>query len=321
MKPLIEWIQTGLKKRKVKIFLIFLLCASLAWFINKLSQTYTSNTTFLVTYVNIPQEFLLANTPKKELQVRLTAAGFQFLGYHLKPKEITLDVSKMMHKDSNYFLTSDQIRIQLEAQLNNYSTLTDFDSDVIYFDFTSLKSKIIPVKAIVDFTYAANHILDGKIAVVPDSIQITGPKSQIDTIHIIETEVLKLGDLNNSFSNQVLLKLPRELNGIKFSDNSVTISGKVLKFSEQIIDVPVTVINLPKDVKVRTFPEIVQVRCQGTLSDLKELEVEDFAVVADYSKVSQETDNRLSITLVRYPRTLNNALINTNEIEFILRRE
>lgn len=321
MKSPLEWIQTGLKKRKVKVFLIFLLCASLAWFINKLSQTYTSNTTFHVTYVNIPQELLLANTPKKEIQVRLTAAGFQFLGYHLKPKQITLDVSKMMHKDSNYYLTSDQIRIQLEDQLNNYSTLTDFDSDIIYFDFTSLESKKVPVKPAVNFSYIANHILEGKINVVPDSILLTGPKSQIDTIHVLETEVLRLTDLSSSFSTQVLLKLSTDLNGTKFSNKSVVISGEVVKFSEQVIEVPVTVINLLDGVKVRTFPEIVQVRCQGTLSDLKELEVEDFAVVADYLKVSKETENRLSITLERYPRMLNNAIISTNEIEFILRRE
>ena len=321
MKLLIEWIKTGLKKRKVKVFLIFLLCASLAWFINKLSQTYTSNTTFHISYVNIPPQLLLANTPKKEIQVRLTAAGFQFLGYHLKPKHITLDLSKRMHKDSNYYLTSDQIRIQLEDQLNNYSTLTDFDSDIIYFDFTSLKSKKIPIKTVLDFTYATNHILEGTITVVPDSILITGPKSQIDTIDVIETEVLQLKNLSTSFSNQVALKLPSNLNGTKFSNESVTISGEIVKFSEQVVEVPVTVINVPEGIKVRTFPEIVEVRCQGTLEHLKEIEIEEFSVIADYSKVSKETDNRLSITLERYPRTLNNAMINTNEIEFIIRRE
>lgn len=317
----IEWIQTGLKKRKVKVFLIFLLCASLAWFINKLSQTYTGNTTFHITYINIPTKFLFANTPKKELRVRLTAAGFQFLGYHLKPKHMTLDVSKMMQKDSTYYLTSDQIRIQLEDQLNNYSTLKDFDSDIIYFDFTTLESKKVATAAVVDLTFAANHILEGKIAVIPDSIQITGPKSYIDTINVIETTLFKLDDLSESFSKKVSLQLPKEFKGTTFSDKSVTISGKVVKFSEQVIEVPVTVINLPKDVKVRTFPEIVEVRCQGTLNHLKELEAKDFTVVADYSQVTEDTDNRLSIILERYPKTLNNASIDTNEIEFILRRE
>jgi hypothetical protein len=321
MVRLIEWIRTGLKKRKVKVFLLFLLCASLAWFINKLSQTYTSNTTFTITYTNIPSEFLLANTPKKELQVRLKAAGFQFLGYHLKPKEIKLDVSKVMHKDDSYYLTSDQIRIQLEAQLNNYSTLTDFDSDIIYFDFTSLKTKKVPVRANVELTFAANHILEGQILLQPDSIQISGPKSQIDTINIIETELLNINDLNNSFSNEVALKLPKQLNGTKFSNNFVRVIGNVVKFSELVIEVPVTVINLPPDVKVRTFPEIVEVRCQGTLERLKELEAKDFEVVADYSNVSSETGNRLSVRLTQYPKTLNNAMIDTNEIEFILRRE
>lgn len=321
MERQLEWIRTGLKKRKVKVFLIFLLCASLAWLINKLSQTYTSNTTFNITYVNIPSEFLLANTPKKELQVRLKAVGFQFLGYHLKPKEIQLDVSKVMHKDESYYLTSDQIRIQLEAQLNNYSTLTDFDSDVIYFDFTSLKSKKVPVRVMIELTFAANHILEGQMLLQPDSIQISGPKSQIDTINVIETELLKIDDLNNSFSNDVALKLSKQLNGITLSNNFVRVIGNVVKFSELVIEVPVTVINLPPGIKVRTFPEIVEVRCQGTLERLKELEAKDFEVVADYLNVSSETGNRLSVRLKQFPNTLNNAMINTNEIEFILRRE
>jgi len=271
--------------------------------------------------VNIPSDFLLANTPKEELQVRLKAVGFQFLGYHLKQKTIQLDVSKVMHKDESYYLTSDQIRIQLEAQLNNYSTLTDFESDFIYFDFTSLETKKVSVRTLVDLSFAANHMLEGSITVSPDTIQISGPKSQIDSIDIIETEVLKLDNLNDSFSKEVVLQLPKSLNGTSFANNVVRISGKVVKFSEQVIEVPVTVINLPEDVKVRTFPEIVEVRCQGTLEHLKELEAADFVVEADYSKVSEVTGNRLSIKLESYPRTLNNAMISINEVEFILRRE
>ncbi len=321
MKALLEWIKTGLKKRKAKVFLLFLICATLAWLINRLSQSYTSNTTFQVTYVNIPQEFILANTPKKELEVRLNAVGFQFLGYGLQAKEIKLDVSKVMHKDSTYFLTEDQLRIQLEAQLNNNSTLVDFDSDPIYFDFTSLESKKVAVNALVELTFANNHALEGTLTISPDSIIVSGPKSQIDTIKHIKTQPLRLTDLNSSFSAEVALRLPKELNGTKFSSQVTTISGTVVKFSEKVMEVPVTVVNLPNGVKVRTFPEMVEVRCQGMLDDLKELEADNFSVVADYVNVSQETGNKLPITLQRYPKTLYNAFLGTNEIEFILRRE
>ncbi|MEP2239793.1 MAG: CdaR family protein [Maribacter sp.] len=321
MERLIEWIKTGLKKRNVKVFLVFLLCASLAWLINKLSLTYTSNITFQIEYINIPEEFLLANTPKDEIQVRLQAAGFQFLGYELKPKHIQLDVSKVIHKDDTYYLTEDQIKIQLESQLNNYSTLMDFESDAIYFDFTSLDVKKVPVKALLDITFASNYIIEGEIKVQPDSIQISGPKSQIDSIKQIRTALFKSDYINTSFSNEIDLQLPKQLKGTTFSNKTVMISGKVVKFSEQVIQVPVHVINLPENIKVRTFPEIVEVRCQGTLEHLKELEAEDFSVEADYSKVTKETDNRLSVKLVEYPRTLNNAVISTNEVEFILRRE
>lgn len=321
MERLLEWIKTGLKKRKVKIFLVFLLCASLAWLINKLSLTYTSNTSFKVEYVNIPDDFLLATSPKDEIAVRLKAVGFQFLGYELKPKHIQLDVSKVMFKNDRYYLTSDQIRIQLEAQLSNSSALVDFESEVIYFDFTSLETKKIPVEAALQLGFAANHILDGKITVDPDSIQVSGPKSQIDSIKVVRTSNITKNNLSNSFTEEVALNLPKGLEGTSFSDQKVMVSGKVIKFSEKVVEVPVNVVNLPSNVQVRTFPEVVEVRCQGTIEHLKELEKEDFVVEADYEKATKETGNRLSVKLVQYPKTLHNVVINVNEVEFILRRE
>lgn len=321
MERLLEWIKTGLKKRKVKIFLIFLLCASLAWLINKLSLTYTSNTSFKVEYINIPDDFLLATSPKDEIAVRLKAVGFQFLGYELKPKHIQLDVSKVMYDNDRYYLTSDQIRIQLEAQLSNSSALVDFESDAIYFDFTSLETKKIPVEAVLQLDFSANHILEGDIKVDPDSIQVSGPKSQIDSVSVVRSMKVIKDNLNNSFVEEVDLNLPKNLNGTSFSDHKVQISGKVVKFSEKVLAVPVQVINLPDNVQVRTFPEVVEVRCQGTLDHLKELEEEDFVVEADYAKTNKETGNRLSIQLVQYPRTLHNVVLSVNEVEFILRRE
>ncbi|MBU2902498.1 hypothetical protein [Maribacter dokdonensis] len=321
MERLLEWIKTGLKKRKVKIFLIFLLCASLAWLINKLSLTYTSNTSFKVEYINIPDDFLLATSPKDEIAVRLKAVGFQFLGYELKPKHIQLDVSKVMYDNDRYYLTSDQIRIQLEAQLSNSSALVDFESDAIYFDFTSLETKKIPVEAVLQLDFSANHILEGEIKVDPDSIQVSGPKSQIDSIRVVRSMKVVKDNLNNSFVEDVDLNLPKNLNGTSFSDHKVQISGKVVKFSEKVLAVPVQVINLPDNVQVRTFPEVVEVRCQGTLDHLKELEEEDFVVEADYAKTNKETGNRLSIQLVQYPKTLHNVVLSVNEVEFILRRE
>ncbi|WP_116769248.1 CdaR family protein [Maribacter litoralis] len=321
MERLLEWIKTGLKKRKVKIFLVFLLCASLAWLINKLSLTYTSNTSFKVEYVNIPDDFLLATSPKDEIAVRLKAVGFQFLGYELKPKHIQLDVSKVMFENDRYYLTSDQIRIQLEAQLSNSSALVDFESEAIYFDFTSLETKKIPVEAALQLGFATNHKLDGKITVDPDSIQVSGPKSQIDSIKVVRTSNITKNNLSNSFTEEVALNLPKGLEGTSFSDQKVMVSGKVIKFSEKVVEVPVNVVNLPSNVQVRTFPEIVEVRCQGTIEHLKELEKEDFVVEADYEKATKETGNRLSVKLVQYPKTLHNVVINVNEVEFILRRE
>ncbi len=321
MKAVIEWIKTGLKKRKVKVFLVFILCATLAWLINNLSRTYTSNTFFDITYVNIPKDVILANTPKDKIQVRLKAVGFQFLGFGFKSKQIKLDVSKVLRTDSANRLTEEQIKIQLEAQLPNNSTLVDFDRDPITFEFTSLASVKVPVKHRLSLSFEKNYILEGEVQSLPDSITITGPKSQIDTIKRVFTESKKVTNLSTNFSVDVPLVLVNFGDHIKFSQETINLSGAVVKFSEKVIEVPVNVINLPEGAQVRTFPEVVNVRAQGTLEKLKDLSADQFIVEADYTKASTENGNRLPLSLVRFPQNLNNATIDINEIEFILRRE
>lgn len=321
MKAVIEWIKTGLKKRKVKVFLVFLLCATLAWLINNLSRTYTSNTFFDITYVNIPKDVILANTPKDKIQVRLKAVGFQFLGYGFKSKQIKLDVAKVLRTDSTNRLTADQIKIQLESQLPNNSTLVDFDGDPITFVFTSLESVKVPVKSRLNLSFEKNFILEGEVRSSPDTITITGPKSQIDTIKRVFTVPQNLTNLASDFSVDVPLELSNYGEHIKFSAETIQLSGSVVKFSEKVIEVPVNVINLPEGVQVRTFPEVVHIRAQGTLEKLKDLSADQFLVEADYNKVSSENGNRLPLSLVRFPKELNDATIDINEIEFILRRE
>ncbi|MFT5738230.1 MAG: hypothetical protein ACI9SG_002582, partial [Maribacter sp.] len=87
---IIERIKTGLKKRKVKVFLLFLVFSGLAWLINNLSQSFVSNTMFMLEYVNTPQELLLNKNPRATINVRLKAVGFQFVGFEIRKRKVQI---------------------------------------------------------------------------------------------------------------------------------------------------------------------------------------------------------------------------------------
>ncbi len=318
---IIERIRSGLKKRKVKVFLIILLFSSLAWFINNLSQSYNSTTYFELEYVNTPKELLLTTEPRKIIQVKLRALGFQFLGFELRKKKVSVNMSQVQQKDSIYYISPNVYQSQIERQLPNSMTLLEMEQDTLFFDFTTLITKEVPVIPRVDFSLKANYMLDDSIKIDPPTIKVTGPKRDIDTITGVRTAYLDLKNIEQDFSKDVALIKSKSLATTSFSVGRVLISGKVFRFSEKIIEVPVNVMNLPSDVQVRTFPDSVQVVCQGKLEDIKELEPSSFEVVADYENVLGSENNMLPIQLKNYPKNINNARLLTDEIEFILRRE
>ena len=83
-------------KRKINIFLIFLLCSFLAWLVSRLSETYVDRTTFDLEYINIPDSLLLGDNSLKNVDVRLRASGFQFLGYYYNGKKIEIPYAKWL---------------------------------------------------------------------------------------------------------------------------------------------------------------------------------------------------------------------------------
>lgn len=318
---IIERIKAGLKKRKVKVFLIFLALSTLAWLINNLSQTYVSTTTFYIDYKNTPENYILEKQPKEQIDVQIKAVGFQFLGFGIRKKRIQIDLSKAKRKDSLFYVPFDDFENQIALQISRNMELLSLDRDTIFMDFMEVVSKQVPVVTRINFSLAKNYMLDGNMVVSPKSITIKGPKNQIDTIERVRTAHLELLEMETDFTKKIALVRPKGLNKTVFEPNIVTITGKVHRFSEKVLSIPVTMINVPDSIKVRMFPDRVDVVCQGKLEDLKSLKPSDFIISADYQDTKSSDDNKRAISITKAPKKVSNVSVDVQEVEFILRRE
>ncbi|MDV7138619.1 CdaR family protein [Maribacter sp. TH_r10] len=317
---MIPKIKNILKRRKAKMFLMFLFCSSLIWFLNNLSETYTSNATFELKFENIPDSLLLTKVSKKNVDVKVQANGFQFLGFNFKHKEVIVDVSAVSHLKGRYFIPQNVYRKQIDKQLRSM-TLLDIDKDTLYFEFTRLGSKVVPVESKLNITLLQNHILNEKLIIEPSEIKISGPLNVIDTLDMVNTVTMDLLDLSSDFSQEVALYKKPEWTNISFSKNSVLVKGKVDRFSEKIIEVPIKVINLPDRYEIRTFPDKVGVLCKGTLDELKQLHSTDFEVIADYDTIKDNVSKMIVLQLHKKPENLQSAELNENQVEFILKKQ
>ena len=318
---ILERIKIGVKKRKFRVFLVFLFFSTLAWLINNLSQSFVSTTNFEIEYVNIPDAFLLSEIPKSQLDVKLKAVGFQFLGFGIKKKVVQLDLSKANKKGALYYIAQETYRRQIENQLPKTMTLLELETDTIFLDFTKVITKEVPVVPRINFSLAKNYTLEEKITVSPSTIKIKGPKEQIDTIAQVRTAYLDMPNVDEDFTVTTVVLKSRELNKTTFVPNAVEVSGKVYRFAEKEISVPVTMVNVPEGTKVRMFPDAVTILCQGKIEDLKSLDPTEFIVTADYLNLKGNNQSRLPIALTAAPEGISNASLSTDEIEFILRVE
>jgi len=318
---MIKKIKKILSGRKVRIFTLFLLCSGLAWLISNLGETYSGTTTFDFTYTHAPDSLLLVNTSKGTITAKLQASGFQFLGFNFRKQQVPIDLSKVKQKGTVHYITHNDYRLQLEQKLPNAIQLVEIlDKDTLFFNFFEVYTKTVKVFPKFRINLAQNHLLDGTLTLVPETIQITGPKNEIDTIINIWTKEQRSEALTSNFSKTLKIDKPVALKNTKFSADEIVVSGSVSRFSERILNVPVVVVNLPEDLEIRTFPTTVPVLCQAKLEELKNLQTTDFVVSVNYEEINTSA-NVLNVSLQRQPINIHSARLLKTQVEYILKKE
>lgn len=315
-------IKKSFQKRKVKIFLVFLLFSSVAWFITRLSENTTGSAVFNVEYIHIPDSLQFVGASKNEIEVQLKASGFTFLRFMLKNKNVRIDVSKVELNNNVYAVSTSAYEKQIKDQLPKSMELIKIDEgEAIVLELFSIASKKVPVISRLNINLEQNFILDSTLRIRPDSILLKGPIDELNKISGIKTEEKTIVDVNANFTEYLTLQIPENKNNLSFSAKNVTVSGTVVRFSEKIITVPITVMNIPEEFTIKVFPNEVEVLCKGKIDDLVALESFDFEVIADYNSLQDNGQQNLTIELRRFPETLKSAQLMVHEITFILKRK
>ncbi|WP_228235780.1 YbbR-like domain-containing protein [Allomuricauda sp. M10] len=314
---MVKKVLKGLNQKKAKVFSLFLLCSFLAWFISNLSDTYESRSDFLVNYRNLPDTLLQGKNSNEHLEVKLRTSGFQFLYYNFFKKRVDINVSQAVYRNGRYVIPEDELKEQLDQQLSQNISLLDVNQNQLVLDLYQVASRKIPIVPKMDLQLEQNYILDGKLILIPDSVTVKGPNSEIDTIKEIRTSPIKLANVSDSFEREAVLVFPKGLENSVFSDARVSILGKVDKFSEKVFEVPVQVLNVPEGFHVKTFPSTVTVLCKASIERLKSLSAADFAVESDYEK-SKGNDNTLFLTIAKRPENAYDVRLQQTSVNFVL---
>ncbi|MBU3013005.1 YbbR-like domain-containing protein [Polaribacter vadi] len=308
-------------KKIPKTFITFLIISSLIWLLITFSKEYKSVLTFAVNYTNIAQDKLLQETPIKEIDIAVKATGFKILRSKIRNKIIDLDASVLKRKKNSkfYFLPQNQT-LKIQKQLISGVELQKIIQDTIYLNLGVLTSKKVALQPELDIKYHIGYDLLGEISYQPDSIVISGPKSQLKNINHLKLSKLVLNDVKADFSKEVKILNPEKQKKLKYKVLKATISGKVDKFTEGKLQVPFDIINLPANTNLTTLTENIEVVFVVALSNFTKVSKASFKIECDYSISEKNNLGYLIPKVITKPDFLKNIKITPTKIDFLIQK-
>jgi hypothetical protein len=316
IKKLKSEILTSFKNKRINVFFLFLLSAFIILLFTKLSKQYTNTLAFQIEKVNVPHENIILNDSIR-LNITLKTHGFKWLKYYVSQPKVKIDFSKDVYKKEGVFVWNKSKAYLNNTQFDKQVELLNIAPDTLNFRYGINLVKKVPVKINTTVNYSPGYNITDSLVSEPDSIVVVGPNILVSSIDFLETENVTFNNVKLDLSEKVKLKLPENKSDLKFSRNDILLKAKVEKFTEGTLNIPVTVINLPKDIALKYFPKTVNVSFYVSLTNYSSIANKDFKVVCDYNKTG-DNQSFLIPEFAKIPENVKNVKISQQHIEFII---
>ncbi len=308
----------SIKNKRINVFFLFLVMAFIILIISKLSKSYTNTIAFKIEKINVPDEKVILNNSDSILNITLNTHGFKWLDYYFKSPKITIDFSEDVTLGHSKFIwTKANTRLFSNTEFTKQVKIINIYPDSLFFNFDVNSVKKIPVKLRENISFSPGFDSFDGFTITPDSIKIIGPKHVIDTIGHIETEAVILKGVKTDIHETIKLDLPIKNDNIRFSSKSVDLSASVERFTEGVMKIPITIVNVPKELKIKYFPKEVTITFYTSLDHFKMVKPMDFKIICDYNMLNTESSFFIA-ELVKTSKYVKSVKINNQHIEFII---
>jgi hypothetical protein len=297
-------------------FLFFLTLSSAFWFVHALGKERETTIVVPVRYVGIPINVAVTNSPPSEITLNIKDQGLRLFDYsnnHITP--LTIDLSRVFYQKGEILITPDLLSGRIRRYLKPTTTILDTHPDSILIQYEKLSVKALPIKLHSKIELANQYMLSNDIQLDPTIVTVFGPKQIIDTMKFVNTEYLNLKNLNDTSYYSCNLK-PIKL--VRFSVRQTKVSIFVEPFTERKVQIPITAINCPQKMTIRTFPAFVSATYTVGLSQFYTLSPTDIQVFLDYDDLKQSKQSKQILKIKNNTTHISNIRIYPSEVEFIL---
>ena len=294
-------------------FLIFLLISILFSTIVKLTKVHTKSISYKINLTDIPDDKIITNQSVDSIKITVSSFGFDFVKYYLSDQAINISSKDIFDNSKSYVIT----QLNSYSQIDNFITpkfeLISINIDSLFFNYDRLKTKNVPVVLNSSINFSQGFDYFENFTIIPDSISVIGPELVLESINTITTKKLILDNLKSSINENLLLDI--QYTNLKYSNKSVKLFIDVEKSTESILDIPVSIINVPKDIKLNYYPKMIKISFTVSLDNYQKYSSKDFKIICDFNQIS--LDGKLTPKVINQPNLIKNLRLINNEIQYV----
>ncbi len=310
-------IKNLLISRDSLIFLLFLALSGAFWFVQSLDKQRETTLKIPVDYMGIPEDVELENKLPDRIEIKVRDEGLNLIKYNSRNiVPLALDLERVYFAKGKIEITTDQLKNRISRYVLPTTAVLEIKPDSIVVMYHKLSSVTLPIRLKGNVKLSPQYILSDSVQIEPSSVRIFGPKNLVDTMTAVYTDKLDLKSLSDTTFAKVKLEKPRK--GIKYAFDDVNVGIFVEMFTENKIELPVTVINAPENMTVRVFPPAVNVIYNVGLSNFNRVRPNDIKVIFDYTEAKALEKRRYKLQVVQDSRYISNLRISPERVEFLL---
>ena len=296
------------------MFISFVFISCVIWFFAKFSREYQEEIKMKIEIVDIPTSIIISSASDLFLNLNLKATGFQFLYYYFLDNTIKISFQNAIYKNNIGYLEIASEFNRLQDQLLGDTQILSFFPSKIEINYKPEFSKKVPI-LIPKFNLDVGYSIT-KINLTPDSIIVTGLEDVLADINHIDLNYKDKSPIKSNFIEKIPIKLKD--NELNYNYTEVNVEVLVNLFSEKTINIPISVLNSPKNTVLKLFPSQVELVFSSSINNLKNIQLSDFKVGFNYDSIDKEK-NIAEISLLKSPLGLDNVRLNPQDVFFLIR--
>lgn len=306
--------------------MVCILVAAFLWLLTSLTRPYKVYVDFDLQFNNVARLGIKESNLPDKVTVELEDYGYNIVGYRYRNKSHTIYIDfndyrifKNIKRNESFILLNNHPEL-ISHQLSNEVKVIKIDPDTIFISNVEREGKKVPVYFSSNLLFEKQFMQSAVVKIIPDSVTISGPKSVLNKIDSVSTEMLERDKVSESFEERVKISRNGMGQEIQITPAVVKVQVKVQEFTEGLVEVPIEAINTPPGMGIIFIPQTAKIKYRVTLDNFNKVKANNFRVIADCKDVLKQPGEFAKLAITKSPDNISNVTLVNNSVKYLVRR-